>query len=81
MRIEQKACINCIVFPMCKSMFNDSLSPSLDLRATVLGFAFGIECSILQDYLFNSTQEMINEIRELYGLKPIKTGVIGRDDE
>ena len=58
-------CKQCIVLPMCKIRFIEERWDS------ILGFAWREKCELIKEYLWMSNQDMINETREIFGLKPV----------
>ncbi len=60
-------CKGCIVLAICKGKFIDR-----DLYGGVIAFSFSIRCELLSDYLRDANQDMIDDVRKVYGLGPYK---------
>lgn len=61
-------CKNCIVLAPCKIRFKRFIFMK---DTSVINFAHD-DCKLLDEYLYDATQEEINEVRIFFGLEPYK---------
>jgi hypothetical protein len=69
-------CKECIVLAMCKGKFIDK-----DFYGGVIAFSFSVRCILLSEYLGCADQDMIDNVRDVYGLEPYsRAGGVNNDE-